>query len=173
LGKFKAHFTTEHRLYRKQTQTAQATGYQAANHAQRHLQDALMEEQSEALAMLASASATDRTTLSHLVSSNAKLSTNLAEKAAALAAANEIICNLQAGARTSAGSGTTTNTRSASSATPRDRPETNNESYCWSHGYQFHEYHTSLTCTIRAAGHQEAVTKTNNMGGRQWGRDAV
>jgi hypothetical protein len=24
---FKAHFTTEHRLYRKQTQTAQATGY--------------------------------------------------------------------------------------------------------------------------------------------------
>jgi hypothetical protein len=30
---FKAHFTTEHRLYRKQTQTAQATGYQAENHA--------------------------------------------------------------------------------------------------------------------------------------------
>jgi hypothetical protein len=33
---FKAHFTTEHRLYRKQTQTqtAQATVYQAVNHAQ-------------------------------------------------------------------------------------------------------------------------------------------
>jgi hypothetical protein len=40
--KFKAHFTTEHRLYRKQTLTAHATGYQAANHAQRHLQEALM-----------------------------------------------------------------------------------------------------------------------------------
>jgi hypothetical protein len=31
---FKTHFTTEHRLYRKQTQTSQETGYQAANHAQ-------------------------------------------------------------------------------------------------------------------------------------------
>jgi hypothetical protein len=70
---FKAHFTTEHRLYRKQKQTAQATGYQAANHAQPHLQVALMAEQSEALAMLASASETDQTTLSHLVSSNAQL----------------------------------------------------------------------------------------------------
>jgi hypothetical protein len=158
---FKAHFTTEQRLYRKQTQTAQATGYQAANHAQLNLQDALMSEQSEALSMLASASFTDRTTLSQLVSSNAQL--------AALAAANEIIRNLRAGARTSGGSGTATTTRSAPSATPLARPATNNENYCWSHGYQIHEYHTSMTCKRRAAGHHEAATKTNNMGGRQWG----
>jgi hypothetical protein len=164
---FKAHFTTEHRLYRKQTQTAQTTGYQTANHAQHHLHDAFMAEQSEALYMLASTSATDRTALSHLVSSNAQLSKNLAEKAAALAAANEIIRNLRAGARTSGGSGTTTTTRPASSATPRARPATNNENYFWSHGYQIHEDHTSLTCTRRAAGHQEAATKTNNTGGRQ------
>jgi hypothetical protein len=128
---FKAHFATEHRLYRKQTQTAQVTGYQAANHAQRHLQDALMAEQSEALSMLASASVTDRTTLSHLVSSNAQLLTNLAEKSAALAAANEIIRNLRAGARTSGGSGTATTTSSAHSATPGARPATNNDNYCW------------------------------------------
>jgi hypothetical protein len=121
----KAHFTTEHRLYRKQTQTAQATGYQAANHAQRNLQDALMAEQSEALAMLASASATYRTTISHLVSSNAQLSINLAEKAAALAAANKIIRNLQAGARTSRGPDTSNSTRSAPSATSRARQATN------------------------------------------------
>jgi hypothetical protein len=42
---FKAHFTTEHRLFRQQTQTAQATGYQAANHAHRNLQDAFLVEQ--------------------------------------------------------------------------------------------------------------------------------
>jgi hypothetical protein len=170
---FKAHFTTEHRLYRTQTQTAQATGYQTANHAQRHLQDALMAEQSEAPAMIASASSTDRTTPSHFVSFNSQLSTNLAEKAAALAAANEIIRNLRAGARTSGGSGTTTTTLSAPSNTPRARSATNNENYCWSHGYHIHEDHTSLTCTRRAAGHQETATKANNMGGRQWGRDAV
>jgi hypothetical protein len=170
---FKAHFTTEHHLYRKQTQTEQSTGYQAENHAQRNLQDALMAEQSEALAMLASASATDRTTLSHLVSSNAQLSTNLAEKAAALAPANEIIRNLRAGARTIGGSGTTATMRSAPSATPRARPETNNENYCWSHGYQIHEDHTSMAYTRRAKGHQEPATKTNNMEGRHWVRDTV
>jgi hypothetical protein len=169
----KAHFTTEHRLYRKQTQTAQATGYQAANRAQRNLQDDLVAEQSEALAMIASASATDRTTLSHLVSSNAQFSTNLADKAAGLAASKEIIRNLRAGARTSGGPGTSNAPRSASSATPRARPATNNENYFWSHGYQIHEDHTIMTCTRRAAGHQEAATKENNMGGRQWGRDAV
>jgi hypothetical protein len=61
-------------MYRKQTQTAQSTGYQAANHAQRHLQDTLMVEQSEALAILATASATYRTTISHIVFVNANCS---------------------------------------------------------------------------------------------------
>jgi hypothetical protein len=41
---FKAHFTTEHRLYRTQTHTAQATGYHAVNHSKRGLQDALLIE---------------------------------------------------------------------------------------------------------------------------------
>jgi hypothetical protein len=58
LGKLQTHFTTEHRLYRKQTHTAQAIGYHAVNHAQRGLQDALLIEKSEALDMMATASAT-------------------------------------------------------------------------------------------------------------------
>jgi hypothetical protein len=170
---FKAHFRTEHRLYRKQTQTAQGTGYQAANHAHRNLQDVLMVEQSEDLDMLESASATDRSTLLYLVSSNAQLSTNLAEKAAALAAANEIIRSLRSGARTSGGSSKASASRSMPNTTTRTRPATNNENYCWYHGYQIHEYYTSMNCTRRAAGHQEAATKAINMGGRQWGCDAV
>jgi hypothetical protein len=106
-----------------------------------------MAEQSEALAVLASTSATDRTTLYHLVSSNAQLSTNIAEKVAALAAANEIIRNLRARAHIGGGSGKATTTRAAPSATPRARPATNNENYFWSHGYQIHEDYTSMTCT--------------------------
>jgi hypothetical protein len=77
---FKAHFTTEHRLYRKHTHTAQATEYQASNHAKRGLQDALLLEQSEALVMMATASATDMDTMSNLVTSNDQLSTHLAER---------------------------------------------------------------------------------------------
>jgi hypothetical protein len=112
------------------------------------------------------------TTLSHRASSSAQLSTNLEEKAATLAAVNEIVRNLRAGARTSGGSGTTTTTRYEPSATPRSRPATAKENYFWSHGYQIHEDHTSMTWMRRASGHQEAATKTDNMGGRQWGRDA-
>jgi hypothetical protein len=43
---FKAHFTTEHRLYRKQTHTAQASRFHSANRAQRVLQDILLIGQS-------------------------------------------------------------------------------------------------------------------------------
>jgi hypothetical protein len=57
---FKAHFTTEHRLYRKHTHTAQSSGFHSANHAQRGLQDTLLIEKSEVLAMMDTASASDR-----------------------------------------------------------------------------------------------------------------
>jgi hypothetical protein len=43
------------------------------------MQDALLVEQHEALAMMATASATDRDTLSHLVTYNAQFFTHLAE----------------------------------------------------------------------------------------------
>jgi hypothetical protein len=128
---FKAHFTIEHRLYRKQTHTAQASGFHAANHVQRGLQDALLIEQSESLAMMATASAADRGTTSNLVTSNAQLSTNLAEKSAALPAANAIIRTLRSASRPTGGAISIatlspSNTRAANSGTTRVRPVTNN-----------------------------------------------
>jgi hypothetical protein len=122
--------------------------------------------------MLSTTSATDRTTLLHLVTSNAQFYTNLAEKSSALAVSNETIRSLRSGAG-SGGSTTASASRATTNATARARPETNNDNYCWSHGYQIHEDHTSMTCTRRAEGNKEAATKDNNMGGRQWGRDAV
>jgi hypothetical protein len=68
----------EHRLYRKQTHTAQASGFHSTNHAQRGLQDTLLIEQSEALAMMVTSSAADRVTMSHLITTNAQLSSHLA-----------------------------------------------------------------------------------------------
>jgi hypothetical protein len=46
---------------------------------------------------------------------------------------------------------------------------TNNDSYCWSHGYQVANSHTSASCNVRKNGHQEASTKIDTMGGVQWG----
>jgi translation initiation factor 2B subunit (eIF-2B alpha/beta/delta family) len=48
---------------------------------------------------------------------------------------------------------------------------TNNDSYCWSHGYQVAKSHTSATCNMKNSGHQDAATKIDTMGGVQWGKE--
>jgi hypothetical protein len=49
--------------------------------------------------------------------------------------------------------------------------KTNNNNYCWSHGYQVGLQHTSATCTERKAGHNTAATKSNIMRGDTWGSE--
>jgi hypothetical protein len=48
---------------------------------------------------------------------------------------------------------------------------TNNNSYCWSHGYQVAKSHTSATCNMKNSGHQDTAMKINTMGGVQWGKE--
>jgi hypothetical protein len=47
--------------------------------------------------------------------------------------------------------------------------KTNNENYCWSHGYQVGLNHTRDNCTKKAPGHKDNATKANMMGGDTWG----
>jgi hypothetical protein len=68
------------------------------------------------------------------------------------------------------------NTRPAAAAgTPttyvRKYYKTNNDNYCWSHGYQVGLNHTSANCTKKAPGHKDNATKTNIMGSDTWGRE--
>jgi hypothetical protein len=53
----------------------------------------------------------------------------------------------------------------------RPTKTTNNDSSCWSHGYQVAKSYTSATCNVRNNGHQEAATKINTMGGVKWGKE--
>jgi hypothetical protein len=67
------------------------------------------------------------------------------------------------------------NTRPAAAAsTPttyvRKSYRTNNDKYCWSHGYQVGLNHTSASFTKKAPGHKDNAMKTNIMGGDTWGR---
>jgi hypothetical protein len=48
---FKAHFTTEHRLYRKQSRRAQASGFYTTNHAQKGMQINMLAGYSLAITM--------------------------------------------------------------------------------------------------------------------------
>jgi hypothetical protein len=68
------------------------------------------------------------------------------------------------------------NTRSAAATgTPttyvRKSYKTNNDNYCWSHGYQVGLNHTIANCTKKAPGHKDNAIKTNIMGGDTWGRE--
>lgn len=96
---FNNHFTMEHHLYRKQTHASQARGFHSANNAHRGLLDTLLIEQSESLVIVATASAADCGSMSDIITTNARLSSHLAKKAAALTAENETIRLLRSASR--------------------------------------------------------------------------
>jgi hypothetical protein len=119
--------------------------------------DDSMQETAEAFAQLATATASDRGTVATLTTTNAKLATQLE-------VAHALIAQLK--------SKTATLKIKIKPVWQGQRParNKNNDSYCWSHGYQVAKSHTSATCNVRKSGHQEAATKIDTMGGVQWGK---
>jgi hypothetical protein len=120
--------------------------------------DDSMQETAEAIGQLATATASDWGTVATLTTTNAKLANQLE-------AANALIAQLK--------SEIATLKNKIKPVWQGQRPArtTNNDSYCWSHGYQVAKSHTSATCNVRKTGHQEAATKIDNMGGVQWVRE--
>jgi predicted RNase H-like nuclease (RuvC/YqgF family) len=120
--------------------------------------DESMQDTAEAIAQLATATASDRGTVATLTTTNAKLATQLE-------AAHALISQLK--------NEITTLRIKIKPAWQGQRPvkTTNNDSYCCSHGYQVAKSHTSATCNMKKSGHQDAATKCNTMGGVQWGKE--
>jgi predicted RNase H-like nuclease (RuvC/YqgF family) len=123
-----------------------------------HGQPESMHDTAEAIAHSATATASDRSTVATLTTTNAKL-------AAQLEAANALVAQLK--------NEIATLKNKIKSAWKGQRPvrTTNNDSYCWSHGYQVAKSLTSATCNMKKSGHQDAATKSNTMGGVQWGKE--
>jgi hypothetical protein len=107
---------------------------------------------------LATATASDRGTVATLTTTNAKLATQLEAAQAQIAQLKNEIAALK---------------NKIKPAWQGQRPikTMNNDSYCWSHGYQVAKSHTSATCNMKKSGHQDAVNKSNPMGGVQWGKE--
>jgi hypothetical protein len=157
-AQFKIDFSTAHREFRLINQTAQKSGFHSANMMIEQSRDGSMQESAEAIAQLATETASDRGTVVTLTTTNAKLATHLEAAHALIAQLKSEIATLnlkikplwqgQRLART-----------------------TNNDSYCWSHGFQVAKLHTSATCNVRKTGHQENVTRIDTMGGVQWGKE--
>jgi uncharacterized protein YlxW (UPF0749 family) len=117
-----------------------------------------MQETVDAIAQLATSTASDRGTVATMTTTNANLATQLKAAQAQILQLKDEIAALK-------------NKIKPAWQSQRPIKTTNNDSYCWSHGYQVEKSHMSATCNIKKSGHKDAATKTNPMGGVQWGKE--
>jgi predicted RNase H-like nuclease (RuvC/YqgF family) len=94
--------------------------------------DESMKETAEAIVQLATAMASDQGTVATLTTTNAKLATQLEAAHALIAQLKSEIATLKIKIK-------------PVWKGQRPRRTTNNDSYCWSHGYQVAKTHTSAT----------------------------
>jgi hypothetical protein len=157
-AQFKLDFATAHREFRLTNQTAQQSGFHSANMMIEQVREEIMQDTVDAIAQLATATASDRGTVATLTMTNAKLATQLKAAQAQIAQLKDEIAALK---------------NKIKPACQGQRPikTTNNGSYCWSHGYQVAKSHTSATCNMKKSVHKDAANKNNPMGVVQWGKE--
>jgi hypothetical protein len=151
-------FATAHREFRLTNQTAQQSGFHSTNMMIEQGRDDSLYETAEAIAQLVTATEYDRGTVATLTTTNAKLANQLEAAHALIEQLKSEIATLNIKIKP---------------VWQGQRPTrtTNNDSYCWSHGYQVAKSHTSATCNVRKTGHQENATRIDTMGGVQWGKE--
>jgi hypothetical protein len=156
-AQFKLDFATAHREFRLTNQTAQQSGFHSVNMMIEQGREETMQDTVDAISQLATATASDRGTVATLTTINAKLATQFQAAQAQIAQIKNEIVALK---------------NKIKPAWQGQRPikTTNNDSYCWLHGYQVAKSHTSATCNMKKSGHKDAANKNNPMGGVQWGK---
>jgi hypothetical protein len=156
-AQFKIDFATAHCEFCLTNQTTHQSGFHSANMMIEQGREDSMQETAEAIAQLATATASDRGTVATLTTTNAKLANQLEAAHALIAQLKSNIATLKIKIKP---------------VWQGQRPArtTNNDSYCWSHGFQVAKSHTSATCNVRKTGHQETATRIDTMGGVQWGK---
>jgi hypothetical protein len=155
---FKIDFATAHREFRLTNQTAQQSGFHSANMMIEQGRNETMQDTVDAIAQLATATASYRGTVATLTTTNAKLATPLEAAHAQIAQLKNEIATLK-------------NKIKPDWQGQQLVKTTNNDSYSWSHGYQVAKSHMSATCNMKKSGHQDAANKSNPMGGVQWGKE--
>jgi hypothetical protein len=157
-AQFKQDFTTAHREFHLNNKIAQQSGFHSVNMMIEQGRNERMQDTVDAIAQLETATASDRGTVATVTTNNAKLATQLEAAQAQISQLKNEISTLK---------------NKIKPAWQGQRPikTTNNDSYCWSHGYQVAKSHTSATCNMKKSGHQDAANKSNPVGGVQWGKE--
>ena len=153
---FKLIFTAAARELRKMQALTGNTGY-ANNVAET---EELMEQTATALSTLAQARIEDREAVSNVVTTNTNLKTQMENVLTALTAIQTRITTLEGGQHPAPAPPANTGGRQ------RNRSNnTNNESYCHTHGRTRRNDHTSATCNHPVEGHITTATLHNRQGG--------
>jgi hypothetical protein len=155
---FNIDFATAHREFRLTNQTAQQSGFHSANIMIEHGREETMQDTVDAIAQLTTSTESDRGTVATLTATNAKLATQLEAAQAQIAQLKDEVAELQ-------------NKIKPAWQGQRPHKTTNNDIYCWSHGYQVEKTHTSATCNMKNSGHKDTSTKSKPMGGVKWGKE--
>lgn len=155
---FKTTFTEAHQDYRDSQATATQAGYHHANAAMEFQHDT-----AEAIANLATATASDRTTVANLTTTNRNLTNELAQAISKLNLAQTDLTRIkiQLASKTGHNPGSDTDERNF-------KPNTN---YCWTHGYKVNRRHNSETCKNPGTGHKHDATRLDTKGGTQRGKE--
>jgi hypothetical protein len=155
-AQFKIDIATAHREFCLTNQTAQQSSFHSADMMIEQGRDDSMHKTADAIAQLAMASY--HSTVATLTTTNVNLANQLEAAHALIEQLKREISTLKIKIK---------------HVWQGQRPTrtTNNDSYCWSHGYQVEKSNSSTTCNIRKNGHQESTTKIDTMGGVQWGKE--
>jgi hypothetical protein len=155
---FKIDFATAHSEFRLTNQTEQQSGFHSANMMIEQGREETMQDTVDAIAQLTTATASNRGAVTTLTTTNAKLATQLEAAQAQIAQLKDEIAALK-------------NKIKSDWQGQRPHKTTNNDSYCWYHGYQVAKSHTSATCNMKNSGHKDTATKRNPTDGVQWGKE--
>ena len=128
----------------------------------------MQQQQAEALANLATATAVDRKAVTELSISNATLTHECRTATATIATLHQRLasCACDPTPRT----GTKGQQRRPANKQHHNNPSRNftpldPDGYCWSHGYHVSRGHNGASCYNTLSGHQSTATKTYPMGG--------
>jgi hypothetical protein len=134
-AQFKIDFATVHREFRPTNQTANQSGFHSVNMMIKQEHGESMQDTAEAIVQLATATASYSGTAATLITTNTKVATQLEAAHALIAKIKNEIATLKSMIKP---------------VWQGQRPvkTTNNDSYCWSHGYQVVKSHTSAICNI-------------------------
>jgi len=167
-ARFKVHFTEAHQDWRLTQGTTQTAGYHGANNAM----DSFVNDTADAFTNFATATASDRQMLADLTASNKALTELIARK-------DTEIGNLKKKTNGRSGNGNNNrnqnNNNNNNNNNNRDSTKRryDNTNYCWTHGYDIHNTHTSQSCNFPHDGHQRDTTHADTKDGSNDNKDKV